>query len=235
VRRRKESDSDLRPVPIIEALDRHGVRYVAVGSYAAIAQGVDLDLTDFDIVPATDHENLARLVDALKHLGGREKIGASTEPIYDLGDDPISLTDTIFGEFATQFGKLDVVLRPEGFPRGYEDLVEHVVIVEIRDELEQDRTVEVVMADKAAVYESKRAAGRRKDIEALAKFDGIHAADVKQALREKYPASQTGRGKAIRSELAPLDPPLATPADGPSIGMVDTRLTTAASSLTPSS
>jgi hypothetical protein len=217
VRRRRESDSDLRPVPIIEALDRHDVRYVAVGSYAAIAQGVDLDITDFDIVPATDDENRARLVDALKDLGAREKIGARTEPIYDLGDDPTSLADTTFREFATQFGKLDVVLRPAGFPRGYEDLVEHVVIVEIRDELDQDRTVEVVMADKAAVYESKRAAGRRKDIEALAKFEGIHPADVKQALREKYRASQPGRGKAIRPELAPSDPPPATPADGPSV------------------
>ena len=125
-------------------------------------------------------------------MGGREKIGASTEPTYDIGDDPTSLTDTTFREFATQFGKLDVVFRPAGFPRGYEDLVEHVVIVEIRDELDQDRTVEVVMADKAAVYESKRSAGRRKDIEALAKFEGIHPADVKQALREKYRASQAG-------------------------------------------
>jgi hypothetical protein len=146
---------------------------------------VDLDITDFDIVPATDHENRARLVDALKDLCAREKIGARTELIYDLGDDPTSLADTTFREFATQFGKLEVVLRPAGFPRGYEDLVEHVVIVEIRDELDQDRTVEVVMADKAAVYESNRAAGRRKDIEALAKFEGIHPADVKQALREK--------------------------------------------------
>ena len=67
---------------------------------------MDLDITDFDIVPATDHENRARLVDALKDLCAREKIGARTELIYDLGDDPTSLADTTFREFATQFGKV---------------------------------------------------------------------------------------------------------------------------------
>src|SRR5580658_8321142 len=157
VRRRRSSDSDLRPVPIVEALDRHEVRYVAIGSYAAIAQGVDLDITDFDIVPATDEENRARLVGALRDLGARETVGLSTESIYELSDDPSSIADVIFREFSTEFGKLDIVFRPAGFPRGYDDLVEHVVIVEIRDENEPDRTVEVAMADKAAVYDSKRA------------------------------------------------------------------------------
>jgi hypothetical protein len=45
----------------VEALERHEVRYVAIGSYAAIAQGVDLDVTDFDIVPAEDEENRGTL------------------------------------------------------------------------------------------------------------------------------------------------------------------------------
>jgi hypothetical protein len=202
VRRRRSSDSDLRPVPIVEALDRHEVRYVAIGSYAAIAQGVDLDITDFDIVPATDEENRARLVGALRDLGARETVGLSTESIYELSDDPSSIADVIFREFSTEFGKLDIVFRPAGFPRGYDDLVEHVVIVEIRDENEPDRTVEVAMADKAAVYDSKRAAGRRKDIEVLAKFVGIHPTDVKQAVREKYRASRSGLGKPSRSDPA---------------------------------
>lgn len=61
MRPRREGDSDLRPLPIVEALERHEVRYVAIGSYAAIAQGVDLDVTDFDIVPAEDEENRGTL------------------------------------------------------------------------------------------------------------------------------------------------------------------------------
>ena len=88
VRPRRDGDSDLRPVPIVEALERHEVRYVAIGSYAAIAEGVDLDVTDFDIVPAVDEENRARLVEALKELRAEERVGEGTEPLYDLAGDP---------------------------------------------------------------------------------------------------------------------------------------------------
>ena len=45
------------------------------------------------------------------------------------------------------------------------------------------------MASKAAVYASKRAAGRKKDADVLAKFEGIHPADLKQTTRERYRAT----------------------------------------------
>ena len=47
----RPGDSDLRAVPILAALERHGVSYVLVGSYGAIVQGIDLPMTDLDIVP----------------------------------------------------------------------------------------------------------------------------------------------------------------------------------------
>ncbi|MHB1712489.1 MAG: hypothetical protein ACYCV7_14000, partial [Acidimicrobiales bacterium] len=116
------------------ALDRHGVRYVAVGSYPAIAQGVDLEMTDLDIVPATDEDNRVCLVEALKELHARDKRGDQFEAIYDHIDNPSSLTDTMFWTFETDFGELDIVLRPAGFPRGYDELIENAHSVALRDD-----------------------------------------------------------------------------------------------------
>jgi len=45
------------------------------GGFAAIAQGVDLPMTDLDIVPATDQTNKQRLVACLAELGPQERAG----------------------------------------------------------------------------------------------------------------------------------------------------------------
>ena len=111
MRRRRAGDSGLRAVPIIEALDRHGVRYVVVGSYAAIAEGVDLAMTDLDIVPAASGDNLALLVAALKSLHACEQVGDDAQDLSELSEDPTSFTDTTFRVFETDFGKLDVLFR----------------------------------------------------------------------------------------------------------------------------
>lgn len=170
---------------MVAALIRHGVRYVLIGSYAAIAQGVDLPMTDLDIVPDLSPDNRARLIAALHDLHARERRGEHLESAVELFDNPDSLTETTFWTFATDYGDVDVVLRPAGFPRGYEDLLGHVVIVGIRDESDPDSTIEAVMADLEAVYRSKRQAGRQKDIEALARFVGIHQ-DPRESARRRY-------------------------------------------------
>jgi hypothetical protein len=193
VRRRRKGDSDLRAVPIIEVLVRHGVRYVAIGSYAAIAQGVDLAMTDLDIVPATDDENRRHLVEALEELGARERVGDQLESIAELTSQPSSVADVMFREFWTEFGKLDLVFRPAGFTRGYEDLIDRLVVVRIHDDAEPARVVDAIMAEAAAIYESKRATGRKKDADVLVKFVGIHPVDVKESARERYRSDQARR------------------------------------------
>lgn len=164
----------LRPVPLLDALGRHQVRYVAIGSYSAIAQGVELPMTDLDIVPATDDENAERLVACLEELGAKEKTGDEPESIAELRSSPGSLADVEFRMFSTKYGELDIVLRPAGFPRGYEDLVENAVIATIQDEADSSLVAEVPLAGVRDVYESKRRAGRPKDVRALPFFKGIH-------------------------------------------------------------
>jgi len=166
---------------------RHGVRFVAMGSFAAIAQGVDLPMTDLDIVPATDQANRERLVACLDELGAQERVGNEKRPIDELRAHPATLTDSSFRMFATNFGELDIVLHPAGFPRGYDDLVERSVIVAIQEEDGLDSVVvEAPVASVEDVYESKRQAGRRKDIEALPAFTGIHPVNPKEVLRARY-------------------------------------------------
>lgn len=76
---RRPDDSDLRAVPILATLERHGVAYVMVGSFGAIVQGVDLPVTDLDIVPASGEENSRWLVAALRDLNARERRGDNLE------------------------------------------------------------------------------------------------------------------------------------------------------------
>lgn len=190
MREPEPGDTDLRAVPILAALERHGVLYVLVGSYAAILQGVDLPMTDLDIVPATGAENRDRLVAALRELGARERRGDTVEAAYELMEDPSLLTDTTFWTFTTEYGDLDIVLRPAGFPRGYDDLVGGVVMVSLADETNPDLQVEAVVADVSDIYTSKRLAGRHKDIASLAAFTDIHPLDAKQAARQRYLANR---------------------------------------------
>ena len=57
---------------LVDALDAHGVRYVVVGSVAALLHGVPLQPGDLDVTPALDPDNLERLARALKELGARQ-------------------------------------------------------------------------------------------------------------------------------------------------------------------
>lgn len=193
MRPRRDGDSGLHAVPIFAALDRHGVRYVAVGSYSAIAQGIDLDLTDLDIVPAIDADNGERLAAALKDLHAYDKSANTIEDSYDFMNDPEMLTDTKFSTFVTEFGELDVILRPAGFPQGYNDLIKNALSAVLRDDNNPTIVVEAVLADVHDIYESKRLAGRRKDIDALPRFIGIHPSNIRESVREQYRADQLRR------------------------------------------
>lgn len=48
--------SDVDPARIIQILDRHQVRYVVVGGYAAMPHGSSRPTVDMDIAPEMSHE-----------------------------------------------------------------------------------------------------------------------------------------------------------------------------------
>jgi hypothetical protein len=64
--------TDLDASAIVSALNKHGVRYVVIGAFAAIAQQAPVEPTrDVDLTPDTAIANLRRLSSALKDLDAR--------------------------------------------------------------------------------------------------------------------------------------------------------------------
>lgn len=157
-------ETELAPVPMLEALERHGVRYVVIGGIAAQLRGAPIVTYDLDVSPARDRDNLDRLAAALSDLSGTPRIAdapASLEIPLDgamlAGFQNLSL-DTPHGQISldTPHGQIDLVLLPDG-TRGYDDLVRAATRVRVSGELE------VPVAALADVVRSKAAAGRAKD------------------------------------------------------------------------
>jgi hypothetical protein len=68
------------PAEIVEVLGRHGVEYVAIGAFAALAQGAPIPATaDIDVTPRTTAKNLVRLSAALDELDARIRTEAIPE------------------------------------------------------------------------------------------------------------------------------------------------------------
>jgi hypothetical protein len=180
-------DEDLQPAFIIGVLKKLGVRYVIVGSFGAISQGIDLPMTDIDIVPALDSENLARLAEALDELEVQDKRDLTEDIRAELLEDPSLISETTFWNFSSPYGGVDLVLKPAGFPGGFEDLIEKALIIEIAGPDNSSQTVEAIVADVKDIYESKSAARRAKDVRALPKFTHLHRpAETREELRLRY-------------------------------------------------
>jgi hypothetical protein len=144
----------------VSVLDRHHVRYVVIGAFAAIAQQAPIPATrDIDVTPEVSPANLDRLSAALKELGARIRTDTVPEGL-PFDHDGISLAAAQAWNLICRYGEFDISFFPAGFERGYEDLQKgaHRVLV--------GSTV-VVIADLADVIRSKEAAGRLKDISVL--------------------------------------------------------------------
>ncbi len=146
------------PYELLRVLHAHGVAFVVVGGFAAVAHGSPLPTVDVDVTPATDDANLARLSEALRDLDAR--VRADGVP----GGLPFEHDATVLAgvrtlNLTTRSGELDLVIRPEGTD-GYDDVVRDAVTVDLRG-------VPVRLASLADVIRSKEAAGRPKDRAAL--------------------------------------------------------------------
>lgn len=144
-------------VAILEVLTRHGVQFVIVGGFAAVAQGSPIPTIDVDIVPATDRDNYVRLSAALHELDARVR-AAGVDPLpFEHDADSLAAVQT--WNLTTRYGDLDITARPSG-TQGYDDLR--------RDSFEITlRGVAVKLASLADIVRSKEAAGRDKDRRAL--------------------------------------------------------------------
>jgi hypothetical protein len=153
-------EPELNAVGIVAALNRHQVRYVIIGAFAAIAQQAPIPATrDIDLTPEASQENLARLSLALKELGARIRTEAVPEGL-PFSHDATSLAAADMWNLICADGEFDISFRPSGFDGGYAQLAVNAHRLRVGQ-------TEIVVADLADVIRSKESAGRPKDLRVL--------------------------------------------------------------------
>jgi hypothetical protein len=153
-------EPSLNPAAIAAVLNRHQVRYVIIGAFAAIAQRAPIPATrDIDLTPEGSQDNLARLSRALTDLGARIRTETVPEGL-PFSHDATSLAAAEVWNLVCADGEFDISFHPSGFVGGYADLAVNAHRMRVGE-------VEVVVADLADVIRSKESAGRPKDLRVL--------------------------------------------------------------------
>ncbi len=155
---------------IVSVLNQHGVRYVVIGAFAAIAQQAPIAATrDIDFTPDSAADNLQRLSAALGELGACVRTTDAVGGGVPFDHDAASLRRASAWNLICRHGEFDIAFEPSGFGGGYPELAEHAhrVLVE---------GVECSVADLDDVIRSKEAAGRPKDLQALPELYRFRAA-----------------------------------------------------------
>jgi hypothetical protein len=174
------------PEPILAVLERHGVEYVVVGGFAARMHGATRPSRDVDVTPATTRQNLDRLAAALRELHARIRTEGAPDGL------PFSTSaEALAGQrilnLQTTYGELDLTIRPAAFEGGYDELATRALRRSVGN-------VQVRVAALADVIQSKEAAGRRKDQEALPELYQLAGAPA-QPPQNARPPTTTARGK----------------------------------------
>ena len=150
----------LNAAAIVDVLNRHGVRYVVIGAFAAIAQQAPIPATrDIDLTPDSSAENLTRLSKALKELGSRIRTDA-VDGGLPFDHDGRSLAASSVWNLICLYGEIDISFVPSGNAGGYEELAMKAHRMRVDG-------VDVMLADLSDVIRSKEAAGRPKDLQVL--------------------------------------------------------------------
>ena len=150
----------LNAAAIVDVLNRHGVRFVVIGAFAAIAQRAPIPATrDIDLTPDSSVKNLTRLSTALKELGARIRTDAVDEEL-PFDHDGRSLAASSVWNLICPYGEFDISFVPSGIAGGYEELA-------VRAHRMTVDAIDVMVADLSDVIRSKEAAGRPKDLQVL--------------------------------------------------------------------
>jgi hypothetical protein len=137
---------------LLSRLVEHGVDFVLIGGQAGISHGSSYPSYDLDVIYARDHDNVVRLVAALKEIGVRLR-GASADFPFEL--DARTIENGANFTFITPYGDLDVLADAAGMP-AYEDLKAAAVDREVFGHVAKVASIDHLIA-------MKRAANRTKD------------------------------------------------------------------------
>lgn len=157
------STSPLRLRELLERLVEAEIRFVLVGGLAVNAWGYVRGTQDVDVVPDPDPENLGKLDEVLRELGGKVDVGGRL-----LDSDAISTFlrtgDRTF--VRTELGQVDVLQGLPQVPR-YEELEKQAKQIDIGG-------LEVRVCSLEHLLEMKRASDRARD------HDDIQALEAAQ-------------------------------------------------------
>ncbi len=146
----------------LEALVDADVEFILVGGLAAIAHGSARLTQDIDIVYARHEGNLEKLADS---LAPHEPYLRGAPPGLPFKWDVATLLHGLNFTLETSLGDIDILGEITGGGR-YEDLLAHSLELNLFQR-------PVLCLDLEKLIETKRAAGRPKDFEAIAELEAL--------------------------------------------------------------
>ncbi|MDA8061726.1 MAG: DsrE family protein [Actinomycetota bacterium] len=120
---------------LIDALDRHGVKYLVCGGAAAQAYGVDRPTEDADCVVRCERANLDRLAAAMRELHARLRVANMSDdearllPVHLDGATLADLALTTWMTDAGPFDVLDGLKASDGRVVTYEELAGRATVL----------------------------------------------------------------------------------------------------------
>ena len=147
---------------LLEALAGNDVRFIVVGGVAATVHGSARLTQDLDVVYARADANLARLVEALSPLSPYLR---GAPPGLPFRWDVLTLRAGLNFTLTTSLGDLDLLGEIAG-GGSYAELARDAIVVRLDD-------VEFLCLGLQRLIDVKRAAGRPKDLEAIAELEVI--------------------------------------------------------------
>jgi hypothetical protein len=137
----------------LAVLEKHGVEFVVIGAFSAVAQGYPLPTEDLDVTPSRDRTNLERLATALIDLEAELRLSGDQTHAFPSDADYLGRADSWM--LTTTAGWLDIVFAPTG-TNGYEDLRRDAVQATLRG-------TPVLLASLRDIIRMKEASAREKD------------------------------------------------------------------------
>ena len=137
----------------LSVLEKHGVEFVVIGAFSAVAQGYPLPTEDLDVTPSRDRTNLERLAAALIELKAELRLPEEQTHAFPIDADYLARADS--WTLTTTAGWLDILFAPAG-TNGYEDLRRDAVQTTLRG-------TPVLLASLRDIIRMKEASRRPKD------------------------------------------------------------------------
>jgi predicted nucleotidyltransferase len=153
----------------LQELHRSGVEFIVVGGVATMAHGSARLTQDLDLVYARTSENVARLASALAPYAPYLR---GAPPGLPFRWDPETIRRGLNFTLTTSLGDIDLLGEIVG-GGGYDDLLPHSQIIKLSG-------VEYRCLSLARLIHVKRAAGRPKDLEAIAELEALREEQRKQ-------------------------------------------------------